>query len=1013
MAFFSKGDQVWLSLKKVNDFDVPIGAILKSVDGLGMLLTDDEGQEHFLTGPSLGNVQTMHPSCVSGVDDMIHLGELTEAGILRNLFIRYYDHKIYTHIGMVLVAVNPYQAYPIYGEHHIDFYNQLTDTVDKPPHIFSTAQHAFISMKRRLQNQSIIISGESGAGKTESTKLILRYLTTISGQQTTLDRQILDANPILEAFGNAKTVRNDNSSRFGKYINIYFNRNALIEGARIEQYLLEKSRIVYQMPEERNYHIFYRLLAGLTADEKARLHLTVAKDYHYLSQGNCLACEGMDDKQQFADIRRAMKVLMFSEKETSILFTLLAAILHLGNLRFQALIQDNMEACAISTDDSVASVAHLLQIPSQKIHEAFTSRSTFASGELIYSPIGEESARHIRDAFVKGIYSRLFIWIVQKINSSICGKPMEDTEGRVSLGVLDIFGFENFEVNSFEQLCINYANEKLHSFFVDHVFKMEQAEYSREGLEWSPIDFVDNQEVVDTLARKPMNCFALMDEESRFPQGSDESFLHKLNLQHGNSSCIVKSKSQSKARFGVVHFAGTIQYDVTGILDKNRDTFSADLVGLVCESKMEFLFDLFAKEMSMGEETRKRSPTLSAQFRRSLDVLMKLLLGCEPSFVRCVKPNDLKKPMMFDRYLCWQQLKYSGMLETVKIRKAGFSIRYTFEEFVNRYHVIMTDLKIPRSELRQMSEGLAKSIFRDIEWTLGSRMIFLKDHHGDILELARDALLTNAVIVLQRSMKRFLRRRKHHRQTCAAVSIQKTWRGYRDKRAYHKVLMGIIRLQATVKARQMSIKFKLLREYKRREEQERLKKLERERQREQDEEQERLRILESEKQLKENEAKLKKAQKAAAEQIQEMFSFITEEEQTYSKREKKARFNSTAPVLDTPARSENFTTVSFNGASLVDGLRRIDQSNVSGALRPSGFGQVTQSRSSELALTLTALVLGLACQEPSNENHESSSRDNGPEPRQTTFVSPLRIKPKGPQGSLRWRSRQLDQSDQS
>ncbi|XP_067054184.1 unconventional myosin-VIIa-like isoform X2 [Acropora muricata] len=1003
MAFFSEGDLVWLRLQKVNDFDVPIGATVKSVDALGMLLADDEGQEHFLTGSSLGDVQAMHPSCLSAVDDMIQLGELSEAGILRNLFIRYYGQKIYTHIGMVLVAVNPYQHYPIYGEQYINDYKPVTDTRDKPPHIYAIAQHAFISMKRRLQNQSIIISGESGAGKTESTKLILRYLTAVSGQQTTLDQQIVDANPILEAFGNAKTVRNDNSSRFGKYINIYYNRHALIEGARIEQYLLEKSRIVYQMPEERNYHIFYRMLKGLTAQEKASFHLTVASDYYYLSQGNCLTCVGMDDAQEFANIRRAMKVLMFSEKETRILFTLLAAILHLGNLSFQALIQDNMEACTITNDDCIASVAHLLQIPSKRIHEAFTSKSTYASGELIYSPIGEERARHIRDAFVKGIYGRLFIWIVGKINSSICGKPMEDTEGRVSLGVLDIFGFENFEVNSFEQLCINYANEKLHSFFVDHVFKMEQAEYSREGLDWSPVDFVDNQEVVDTLAQKPMNCFALMDEESRFPMGSDESFLQKLNLQHENSSCFVKGKSLSRTSFGVVHFAGTIQYDVTGILDKNRDTFSADLVGLVCESNMDFLFDLFAKEMSMGDETRKRSPTLSAQFRRSLDILMKMLLGCEPSFVRCVKPNDLKKPMIFDRYLCWQQLKYSGMLETVKIRKAGFSIRYTFEEFVNRYRVVMTDLRIPDSELREMSEELAKSLFRDVEWTIGNRMIFLKDHHSDILETARDALLTNAVIVLQRSMKRFLCRRKHHKQTCAAVIIQKSWKCYREQRIYHKILKGVTRLQATWKARQLSLKFKRFLEDKRRTQHERLQRLEKEKHLKEKEEKEQ---QEQQKQ-QENEAKLKKAQEAAATQIRETFSFKTKEDKPFVQEgETIARqANSASPVRGERVRPRNASSVYQAGASLVDGAHRPNML--------SGLRQATLSRSSELALTLTALVLGLACQGSSNENQASSSRDDEPKPRQPTFVSPLRTKPKGPQGSLRWRSSRSDEYDQS
>ncbi|KAJ7381114.1 hypothetical protein OS493_004712 [Desmophyllum pertusum] len=962
MAFFTKGDHVWLSIKDVKNFDVPIGAVVKSVDGLGMLLTDDHGEERFLTGSSLGDVQSM-PSQL------------------------YYSHKIYTHIGMVLVAVNPYQLYPIYGTHHIDKYSQQTDVTLLPPHIFSTAQHAFTSMKRRLQNQSIIISGESGAGKTESTKLILRYLTAVGGQHTTLDQQILDANPILEAFGNAKTVRNDNSSRFGKYINIYFNRNAIIEGARIEQYLLEKSRIVYQMPEERNYHIFYRLLAGLTVNEKKSLHLTVAKDYHYLSQGNCFVCEGMDDKQEFANIRRAMKVLMFSEEDSCIIFTLLAAILHLGNLRFQALIQDNMEACAISNNDTVDSIAHLLQIPSENIHEAFTSKSTYASGELIYSPIAEESARHIRDAFVKGIYGRLFIWIVSKINSSI-SKPAADSEGCVSLGVLDIFGFENFEVNSFEQLCINYANEKLHSFFVDHVFKMEQAEYSREGLEWSPVDFVDNQEVVDTLAQKPMNCFALMDEESRFPQEATNPFYRKS----------IPNTSLSRASFGVVHFAGTIHYDVRGILDKNKDTFSADLVGLVCESNMEFLFNLFAKEMSMGEETRKRSPTLSAQFRRSLDVLMKILLSCEPSFVRCIKPNDLKTPMVFDRYICWQQLKYSGMLETVKIRKAGFAIRYTFEEFYNRYHVVMKDLKLPRDEPREMSEALAKRLLGDLEWTIGHRMIFLKDHHGDILEQARDGLLTNAVVILQRTIKKFLRHRKRHNQTCAAVLIQKTWKGYYDKRAYHKVLKGITRLQAVIKARLLSAKFKRMREEKQRDEQDRLRRLERE------------------KQQKENEARIKKDQEEAATQIQQMFSFISKEEETCTET---ASDQQRSSLGRTPLREPNkdSTPSSSLGASLVDGIRRIEQSNrpahLSYSPRPSvlnGLGQVTQSHSSELALTLTALVLGLAFQQGStNESQATSSRDEpdtATTSRESEFVSPLRSKPKGPRGSARWRTDQ-------
>jgi len=368
---------------------------------------------------------------------------------------------------------------------------------------------------------------------------------------------------------------------------------------------------------------------------------------------------------------------------------------------------------------------------------------------------------------------------------------------------------------------------------------------------------------------------------------------------------------------------------------------------------------------------------------------MKMLLSCEPSFVRCIKPNDLKRAMVFDRYLCWQQLKYSGMLETVKIRKTGFAIRYTFEEFLNRYHVIMKDLKIPRSDPREMSEELAKRLLRNVEWTMGNRMIFLKDHHGDILEQARHALLTNAVIVLQRSIKRYLHHRKRNKQTCAAVLIQKSWRGYRDKKAYRKVIKGIIRFQATVKARLSSAKFRRMREDKQRAEQERQQRLERERQQ------------------KENEAKLRKAQEEAAAKIQEMFSFITKEEETYAEKEDKAKSAS----VRKPRETRQDSSSSSLGASLVDGVRRIEQSNDVPALWSnspsvlSGFGQVAQSSSSDLALTLTALILGLACQGSANEDQETSSPDET-KTREPEFVSPLRTKPKGPQGSLRWRSNQ-------
>ncbi|KAG5878951.1 hypothetical protein JTB14_036534 [Gonioctena quinquepunctata] len=510
MVIVTRGDYIWIEPVSGGEFDVAIGARVVSAEGRRIAVKDDDGNEHWLSPER--RIKAMHATSIHGVEDMIGLGDLHEAGILRNLLIRYNENLIYTYTGSILVAVNPYQILPIYTADQIKLYKERK-IGELPPHIFAIGDNSYGHMRRYGQDQCIVISGESGAGKTESTKLILQYLAAISGKHSWIEQQILEANPILEAFGNAKTVRNDNSSRFGKYIDIHFNSNGVIEGAKIEQYLLEKSRIVSQNMDERNYHVFYCILAGLGKEDKKKLELGDASQYRYLTGGGCITCEGRNDAEEFADIRSAMKVLLFSDSEIWEVMKLLAALLHIGNIRYKATVVDNLDATEIPDHTNVQRVANLLGVPMQPLINALTRKTLFAHGETVVSTLSRDQSVDVRDAFVKGIYGRMFVLIVKKINKAIY-RPKE--RQRSSIGVLDIFGFENFDHNSFEQFCINFANENLQQFFVRHIFKLEQEEYNLEGINWQHIEFVDNQDALDLIAIKQLNIMALIDEESKF-----------------------------------------------------------------------------------------------------------------------------------------------------------------------------------------------------------------------------------------------------------------------------------------------------------------------------------------------------------------------------------------------------------------------------------------------------------------------------------------------------------------
>uniref|UniRef100_A0A4W3JEX2 Myosin VIIBb n=1 Tax=Callorhinchus milii TaxID=7868 RepID=A0A4W3JEX2_CALMI len=763
LCFCSQGDHVWLELKTASEFNVPIGAVVKLAESGKVLVLDDEGKERWFSGKDVKKIKHMHPTSINGVEDMIRIGDLDEAGILRNLHIRYNETIIYTYIGSILISVNPYQLLPIYTVDQINLYTNKR-IGELPPHVFAIADNCYFNMRKNKQNQCCIISGESGAGKTECTKLLLQFLTAISGQHLWIEQQILEANPILEAFGNAKTVKNDNSSRFGKYIDIHFNDEGIIMGARIEQYLLEKSRVCQQAPEERNYHIFYCLLMGMSADQKKLLNLGTAGEYKYLTMGNCTSCEGQDDVRHYAHIRSAMKILMFSDIEQWEINRLLAAILHLGNLELEGMNRNTKQSFLICS-------LFVLQVNSVDLGNGLTRRSIITRGESLTTPMSKVQASGNRDALVKGIYGHLFVWIVNKINAAIYNLPSNRSRDvHRTIGLLDIFGFENFKTNSFEQLCINFANEHLQQFFVRHIFKQEQEEYKREKIGWQHIDFIDNQKTLDVIVNKPMNIMSIIDEESKFPKGTDSTLLVKLNSLHSKSNVYIPPRSSHDPMFGISHFAGVVFYQAKGFLEKNRDQLSTDVIQLMHASRNKFLKTIF-----QGTDNHKHLTTLGKQFKQSLDDLMKTLGACQPFFIRCIKPNEFKKPLLFDRELCVRQLQYSGMRETIYIRKSGYPIRYSFLDFVDRYKALLPSSKWSMKEVSCGTGNYMSLGFERLQAFCRGRMV-----------AKRYKMAQNHIILLQARCRGYLVRQDMVKRLEALTTIQAYTRGLLIRKSYRK-----------------------------------------------------------------------------------------------------------------------------------------------------------------------------------------------------------------------------------
>lgn len=752
----------------------------------------------------------------SGVEDMTQLSDLHEAALLWNLKLRYDRQLIYTYTGSILVAVNPYRMVDSsYGLEAAQRYKgKMIGTL--PPHLFALGASAYAALPAP---QVVVISGESGSGKTESTKLVMQYLAAVApsaprqSQASLVTEQILEATPLLEAFGNARTVRNDNSSRFGKYLEVYF-RHGCILGARVTQYLLEKSRIVTQAPGERNYHVFYELLGGLTPTERGKYGLVEAEKYFYLNQGGGDCGPGGHSGSLGADwaaLGRGMEVLGVGEGEREGIVRVLAAVLHLGNVYFhRRQLRHGQEGVEVGSDVEIKWAAHLLQISASGLQRALTTRITEARSERVHSPLSIDQALDARDAFAKALYSALFNWLVTRVNSIVQRGGLHDA-ARISL--LDIFGFENLTENSFEQLCINFASETLQFYFNKHVFKLEQQEYARERLEWTNLTWTDNSPVIQLLGKKPVGVLHLLDDESNFPRASDASFLEKCHYNHALNENYCRPRVGGR-EFGIRHFAGQVWYSVDGFLDKNRDVLRPEVVELLASSK-EQLVSAIAKPLLTQAQTRTlprgtngrfvtmkpRTPTVAARFSDSLQQLIESMSKCNPWFIRCIKPNNDKSPMRFDMPVVLEQLRYTGMLDTIKIRQSGYPVRLKFQQFVERYRYLLPG-KPPRgAPYRDLCRAILENRTVALsqagpDYQLGATRIFLRESLERQLEMSRTDQLRDAALIVQKHIRGYLARKNFLTLKKSSVVIQKNWKGYRDRQKYNKLKNGVIKAQA-------------------------------------------------------------------------------------------------------------------------------------------------------------------------------------------------------------------------
>ncbi|XP_036763728.2 unconventional myosin-IXa isoform X3 [Manis pentadactyla] len=912
-------------------------------------------------------------------DDLCSLPDLNEKTLLENLRNRFKHEKIYTYVGSILIVINPFKFLPIYNPKYVKMYdNHQLGKLE--PHIYAVADVAYHAMLQRKKNQCVVISGESGSGKTQSTNFLIHHLTALSqkGFASGVEQIILGAGPVLEAFGNAKTAHNNNSSRFGKFIQVNYQETGTVLGAYVEKYLLEKSRLVYQEHNERNYHVFYYLLAGASEEERLAFHLKQPEGYHYLNQitkkplrqswddycydsePDCFTVEGEDLRHDFERLQLAMEMVGFLPKTRRQIFSLLSAILHLGNICYKKKTyrDDSIDICNLEV---LPIVSELLEVKEEMLFEALVTRKTVTVGEKLILPYKLAEAVTVRNSMAKSLYSALFDWIVFRINHALLNtKDLKQNTKTLSIGVLDIFGFEDYENNSFEQFCINFANERLQHYFNQHIFKLEQEEYRTEGISWHTIDYIDNTCCINLISKKPTGLLHLLDEESNFPQATNQTLLDKFKHQHEENSYI-EFPAVMEPAFIIKHYAGKVKYGVKDFREKNTDHMRPDIVALLRSSKSAFIsgmigidpvavfrwavlrafframvafreagkrhiqrktghddtapcailksmdsfsflqhpvhqrsleilqrckeekysitrknprtplsdlqgmntlneknqhdtFDtawnsrtgirqsrlssstsfldkdgIFANsasskllERARGILTRnknfkskpglpkhlldvnslkhltrltlqdritksllhlhkkKKPPSISAQFQASLSKLMETLGQAEPYFVKCIRSNAEKLPLRFNDSLVLRQLRYTGMLETVRIRQSGYSCKYSFQDFVSHFHVLLPRNIIP-------SKFNIQDFFRKINlnpdnYQVGKSMVFLKEQERQHLQDLLHQEVLRRIISLQQWFRVLLCRQHFLHLRQASIIIQRFWRNYLNQK---------------------------------------------------------------------------------------------------------------------------------------------------------------------------------------------------------------------------------------
>ncbi|XP_017374509.1 myosin-9 isoform X6 [Cebus imitator] len=749
------------------------------------------------------DIQKMNPPKFSKVEDMAELTCLNEASVLHNLKERYYSGLIYTYSGLFCVVINPYKNLPIYSEEIVEMYKGKKRH-EMPPHIYAITDTAYRSMMQDREDQSILCTGESGAGKTENTKKVIQYLAYVASShkskkdQGELERQLLQANPILEAFGNAKTVKNDNSSRFGKFIRINFDVNGYIVGANIETYLLEKSRAIRQAKEERTFHIFYYLLSGAGEHLKTDLLLEPYNKYRFLSNGH-VTIPGQQDKDMFQETMEAMRIMGIPEEEQMGLLRVISGVLQLGNIVFKK--ERNTDQASMPDNTAAQKVSHLLGINVTDFTRGILTPRIKVGRDYVQKAQTKEQADFAIEALAKATYERMFRWLVLRINKAL---DKTKRQGASFIGILDIAGFEIFDLNSFEQLCINYTNEKLQQLFNHTMFILEQEEYQREGIEWNFIDFgLDLQPCIDLIEKPagPPGILALLDEECWFPKATDKSFVEKVVQEQGTHPKFQKPKQlKDKADFCIIHYAGKVDYKADEWLMKNMDPLNDNIATLLHQSSDKFVSELWKdvdriigldQVAGMSEtalpgafKTRKGMfRTVGQLYKEQLAKLMATLRNTNPNFVRCIIPNHEKKAGKLDPHLVLDQLRCNGVLEGIRICRQGFPNRVVFQEFRQRYE-ILTPNSIPKGFMdgKQACVLMIKALELDSNlYRIGQSKVFFRAGVLAHLEEERDLKITDVIIGFQACCRGYLARKafaKRQQQLTAMKVLQRNCAAY-------------------------------------------------------------------------------------------------------------------------------------------------------------------------------------------------------------------------------------------